>query len=562
MQESTKTSNSFRRITSYVVLVVIGVSFAVNILTLAGPIYMIQLYDRVLASHSLPTLIGLTVIVFALFAFMTVLDALRARILTRLGHYCDAALSALVYRRTVAPELSDPRDRSPIQDLDRVRQFILSPGLPALFDIPWIPVYLGILFLFHNELGGLATAGAVLISVLMIINEFASRPSLKLADEKLVRRNAALRTAVSNSETLAAMGMVSAMQHRWSRMNDEFLGGQRTSTDRINLFAAMIKGARFMLQAGVLGYGAWLVIRQEISPGVMIAASIVASRAISPVEQFVNHWRNFIAARASIARLRPIVGENVEAERLELPAPKNSLSVENLTVVAPGGDKAVIQNISFQLAAGDGLGIVGPSGSGKSSLARALVGVWPAIRGKIELDGHELSQWALDRRGEMIGYVPQDVRLLDGTIAQNIARFDPDAKAEDVLAAARLIGVHDLITNLANGYDTEIRESGGNLSAGQRQRVALARAFYRMPFFIVLDEPNSDLDVDGERALVEAVKTLRERGSIVVFVSHRQSALAAVNKIIVLDGGRVAKPEIKQSPMEPTKLTQIVNKYP
>jgi len=561
MQDSKETSTELRRIISFVVLVVIGVSFAVNILTLAGPIYMIQLYDRVLTSHSLPTLVGLTVIVFALFAFMTVLDAFRARILTRLGHYCDTALSALVYRRTVAPEYSDRGGHSPVQDLDRTRQFILSPGLPALFDIPWIPVYLAILFLFHEELGWLATGGAVLISVFMIINEFASRESLKLADEKLIRRNAALRTAVANSETLTAMGMVGAMQSRWSRMNSEFLGGQRISNDRISFFSSLIKGARFTLQAAVLGYGAWLVIRQEISPGVMIAASIVASRAISPVEQFVNHWRNFIGARASVGRLRAIVGDDVEKERLELPTPSKSLSVESLTIVAPGGEKAIVQNISFQLAAGDGLGIVGPSGSGKSSLARALVGVWPAIRGRIELDGHELSQWAQERRGQMIGYVPQDVRLLDGTIAQNIARFNPDAEAEDILAAARLIGVHDLITNLPNGYDTEIRESGGNLSAGQRQRVALARAFYRTPFFIVLDEPNSDLDVDGERALVEAVKILRQRGSIVVFISHRQSALSAVNKVIVLDKGRVAKPELKQTPTESPVLTQIVNKH-
>lgn len=560
MPEPTTPSSDLRRTIIFVVLVVVGVSFAVNILTLAGPIYMIQLYDRVLTSHSLPTLVGLTVIVFALFAFMTVLDAMRARILTRLGHYCSDALAALVYRHTVAPAHAAPRGHTPVQDLDRVRQFILSPGLPALFDMPWIPIYLGILFLFHSELGWLASIGALIISLFMVINELTSRKSSTLGEDRLIRRNAALSTAVANSETLTSMGMVAAMQERWSKLNGEFLGGQRSATDRTSFFASLVKGARFILQSAVLGYGAWLVIRQEVSPGVMIAASIVASRAIAPVEQFINHWRSFIAARGSLERLRRIVDDTGQSERLDLPLPSKTLSVTGLSVAAPGGTKPILHDISFQLTAGDGLGVVGPSGSGKSSLARAMVGVWPSIRGRVELDGHELSHWAAERRGRMIGYVPQDVRLLDGTIAQNIARFDEDAKAEDILAAAKLIGVHDLIANLPDGYDTEIRESGGNFSAGQRQRIALARAFYRTPFFIVLDEPNSDLDVEGERVLVEAVKTLRQRGSIVAFISHRQSALAAVNKVIVLDKGRVAKPEESKAAGQRAKAAPIVGK--
>ena len=333
------------------------------------------------------------------------------------------------------------------------------------------------------------------------------------------------------------MGMTAVLKERWEGFNGTFLQKQRRAADVSNLFGTTIKSFRFMLQSGVLGAGAWLAIRQEITPGVMIAASIMTSRALAPVEMAVGQWRGFIAARQSFKRLREVMESRPdEPERMELPLPSKSLSLENV-VSGPVGHP-VLQNIAFSLKAGDGLGVIGPSGAGKSSLARTLVGVYPVLRGSLRLDGADLLQWAPERRGAFIGYLPQDIQLFAGTVAQNIARFDRDAKPEAVIEAAELADAHDLITGLPGGYDTEIGAGGNTLSGGQMQRIALARALYGSPFLVVLDEPNSNLDADGEAALTRAIDTMRAAGSIVVVIAHRPSALAGVDTVLFMKDGR------------------------
>ena len=520
-----------------------AVSLVINVLMLTSPMFMLQVYDRVLASRSVPTLVALFGIVLGLYAFFGVLEALRSRILTRLGAWLDARLSAVTFESTVALPLRLGRravQHEPNRDLDQVRHFLSGPGPSAFFDMPWMPVYLGVVFLFHPLLGFLATGGALLLCLLIALNELLVGKPLLEAAKQAAARNALAQGARSNAEAVTAMGMVTGLRARWLTENALFLALQGKASDLAALFGALIKTFRFALQSAILGAGAYLAIGEAITPGIMIAASIITSRAGAPVEQAVSHWRGFVAARQGLKRLRDVLGGLATTlPEVELPLPGKSLEVEGVFVAAPGGSSAIVQNVGFGLAAGDGLGVIGPSGSGKSTLGRALVGVWPAARGAIRLDGSDLSQWAPERLGRAIGYMPQDVQLFSGSVAENIARFRPGWTSEEVIKAARLANAHDLIARLPEGYETQLGEGGAVISGGQRQRIALARALYGAPFLVVLDEPNSNLDVEGEAALTEALKSLRARGGIVVVIAHRPSAIAAVDTLLFMTEGQM-----------------------
>ena len=520
------------------------VSFVINVLMLTGPVFMLQVYDRVLASSSVQTLVVIGVMAIILYVFYGLLEGVRSRLLARLGQRVDARLSPIVYRvsNALPVRLGHRAARlRPVQDLDTVRQFLSGPGPAAIFDIPWLPLYLGIVFLFHPLLGFVGLGGAIIICVLIGLNELLSRGPSEEAAGHAGRRSADVEIGQRNSEVVAAMGMQDTLTARWNAQNNDYLSTQRRAADRTGLFGTSIKTIRFVLQSAVLGVGAWLAIKQEISPGVMIASSIMVSRALSPIEQAVAQWRGFIASRQSLRRLREVLlAAEAEPDKMDLPLPERKISVEQVFCGPFGEAVPFVQNVSLDLEAGDGLGIIGPSGSGKSTFARALVGVSPALKGVIRYDGAELGQWSSARRGEFIGYLPQDLQLFDGTIAENISRFRSDSSPDLVIEAAKLADVHDLIVSLPEGYNTVIGRSGRQLSAGQRQRVALARALYGNPFLVVLDEPNSNLDAEGDGALAGAVKAMRDKGSIVVVIAHRPSAIATVDKILCLKDGRMA----------------------
>lgn len=523
--------------------VIVGlISLIINLLMLTGPLFMLQVYDRVLTSGSVPTLVVLSGLVGGLYLFFGLLEGLRLRCLARIAAWIDERLSANSLAANVSLSLRfgmQVQGRDAVRDLDSVRQFLSSPGPSAMFDLPWMPVYLAIIFVFHVSLGWLALAGAFIISVLMVLNELTARKPTQELAKHMARRTAMVGTTRRNAEVLTAMGMLAAFTQRWEKGNAEYLRAQGVSIDRSTFFSTGIKAFRFMLQSAVLALGAWLAIQQDISAGVMIAASIMTSRALAPVEQAVAHWRGFLTARQSAKNLadslRATAGTTPETQ---LPLPTQSLDVQQLAIAAPGERTVLVHGLNFHLMAGDGLGVIGPSGSGKTSVVRALVGVWPAAKGDLRLDGAEYDQWDRTMLGTSIGYLPQDVELFDGTVAENIARFDSDATSEAIIHAARLADLHDIITSLPRGYDTVIGEAGGKLSAGLCQRIGLARALYGEPFLIVLDEPNSNLDHEGDLALREAITTMRARGSIVIVVAHRPSAIEPVDQLLYLKDGQ------------------------
>lgn len=516
-------------------------SLIINLLMLTGPLYMLQIYDRVLASGSVPTLMVISVFALSMFAFYGVLDGLRQRILARIGSWLDSKLSGAVFDLSTSlplalgPQASKIR---PLNDLDTIRNFMSGPGPSAMFDIPWLPVYLGIVYLFHPVLGNVALAGVIIIFVLILLKEYvSSKPAKELALASGERQRL-IEHGRTNAEAIQAMGMMHALKSRWEDKNGEFLSASQKSSDSGSSFGAFVKTIRMVLQSAMLGIGAYYAILQEISPGVMIAASIMTTRAFAPVEQAIGQWPLFVGSRQARQRLTDLLSmRQTNDDVMDLPVPSEKLVVSKLACGPAGLKKVVVQNISFELFAGDGLGIIGPSGSGKSTLARALVGVTGTARGSVRFDGSKLDQWAMSRWGEIIGYLPQDIQLFDGTVSENISRFSLDADAEKIREAASLANVHDLIAALPDGYNTVIGKSGFAMSAGQQQRIALARAIYDKPFLVVLDEPNSNLDADGEQALTNAIVELRKAGSIVIVIAHRPSAIAAVDKILMVDKG-------------------------
>ena len=516
------------------------ISALINMLMLTGPLFMLQVYDRVLPSHSIPTLVGLAILCAGLFSFQGILDAIRGRVLLRIGGAINGEVLGRAYDAVVRLPLKGRRDGlQPIRDLDQIRSFLSSAGPSAMFDLPWMPLYVGVCFLFHPLIGIAAACGAIILVVLTVMAEVVTRKSTKAAVGFAAARDARLEASRRNAEVLQAMGMGGAMLARFEAVNDNYLRSQRHAADRAGMLGAFSRVMRFILQSLVLGLGAYLVINQEATAGVIIASSILMSRALAPVELAIANWRGFVAARQAYRRLTELLTLLPQGGKLlPLPKPETSLSVELVSASPPGDRRVVLQDVAFTLKSGDGLGIIGPSAAGKSSLARLLVGVWQPIRGKVRLDDAALDQWLPQSLGRHIGYLPQDVELFDGTIAENISRFAAEPDADATIAAAKSAGVHQLVVRLPDGYDTRIGEAGMALSAGQRQRVALARALYRDPFLVVLDEPNSNLDSEGEEALTEAILSVRSRGAIIIVIAHRPSALAAVDKVLVLNQGR------------------------
>ena len=517
-------------------------SMLINVLMLTAPLFMLQVYDRVLPSHSVPTLIGLAILTAALFSFQGVLDAIRSRVLLRIGGSISEDLSARVYEAVIRLPLkmgSGANKLQPIRDLDQIRNFLSSAGPSALFDLPWMPLYVAVCFLFHPLIGLAALGGALILIALTLATEFATREPATASVALAAARGALLEASHRNAEVVQAMGMGGHLQQRFAVIHDDLLRAQWRTSDRAGMLAAVSRVTRLLLQSLVLGLGAYLVINQEATAGVIIASSILVSRALAPVELSIANWKNFVAARQSRKRLNEMLASvPAEKEPLPLPKPFASLSLESIAARPPGSSRIVLQDINFVLQGGNALGIIGPTASGKSSLARLLVGVWEPARGKVRLDGAALDQWSSEELGPHVGYLPQNVDLFSGTIAENIGRFHTELDSDAIILAAKSAGVHELIVSLPEGYDTQIGEAGANLSAGQRQRIALARALYRDPFLVVLDEPNSNLDSDGEKALTAAILGVRSRGGIAVVIAHRPSAIAAVDYVLVLGDGR------------------------
>ena len=514
----------------------------INILMLTGAIFMLEIYDRVLPSRSVPTLVGLVILAAGLFAAQGMLDMIRGRMLVRIGSRLDETLSGRIYEAIVRLPLKVGHRNDglqPMRDLDNVRSFLSGLGPTALFDLPWLPIYLIICFLFHPYIGLAALFGAIVLAILTIMTEVKTREPTLEATKFAVARSTLAEASRRNAEVLTAMGMTSRIAAHWGEANNKYMAGQRVASDVAGGFGSMSKVLRMMLQSGVLAVGAYLVIYQQASAGIIIAGSILSARALAPVDLAIANWRSFVAARQGWQRLTELLRLlPLQMAPMALQPPVKSLTVENVAAVPPGSDKVIVQDVSLVLQSGNGLGIIGPSGSGKSSLARMLVGVWRPARGRIRLDGAALDQWSSESLGKHLGYLPQDVELLAGTVAQNIARFTAELDSNTVIAAAQAAGVHDLIVGLPEGYDTQVGESGTALSAGQAQRIALARALYGDPFLVVLDEPNSNLDAEGDEALSRAIMGVRARGGIVVVVAHRPTAIANVDLLLMMHQGR------------------------
>jgi PrtD family type I secretion system ABC transporter len=514
----------------------------VNILMLAGPLYMLQIYDRVLSSRSVPTLIALTVFLVGAYAFQAALDLIRSRVVVRAAALLDKRLALNVHAavvRLAITKKAGSEAQQPVRDLDQIRAFMTSAGPLAIVDCPWIPVFLLFCYLVHPWLGLTATVGGLILFAMTLMTERASRlPARDAAREGTVR---ALMVEADrrNSETVVAMGMSGALAQRWAKVNDRYIATVGRSSDVTSSYSSISKVLRLLLQSMMLGLGAYLVIRQELTAGSMIAASIMMGRALAPIEVAIANWRGFVAARQSIVRLSDALTRTLTPKAATaLPRPDRDLQVAGLIVAPPGSTSPIVSNVQFGLKAGEALGVIGPSGAGKTSLVRVLVGIWPPGKGTVRLDGAALSHWDPELLGPYVGFLSQSVELFDGTVAENIARMSVAPNTEAVLRAARAAGAHDLILRLPQGYDTRVGEQGAVLSGGQRQRIALARALYGDPFLVVLDEPNSNLDGEGETALHQALIDLKARGAIVVLIAHRPSMLATCDKVLVLASGQ------------------------
>jgi ATP-binding cassette subfamily C protein len=517
-------------------------SALINVLMLTGSFFMLQVYDRVLPSKSIPTLLGLAAIALGLYAFQGVLDVIRSRVLVRIASAFDSGLTERIYEAVIKlPMRGIPAHEvmRPIRDIDAVRSFLSGAGPTALFDLPWMPFFLALCFVFHFYIGVTALVGAALVLGLTLLTEFLSRGAIKDVAQLSALRNSFAEQSRTNGEVLYALGISGRMATLWGELNSQFNDVHRRVSDVVGGLSTCAKVLRFALQSTVLGVGAYLVIQQQATAGIIIASSILFARALAPADIVIANWKGFAAARESWRRLNNLlVAVPPESEVLQLPAPSKDISVENVTVAPPGSQRPVAEGVSFELRAGSALGVIGPSGSGKSSLIRALLGVWPVRSGTVRIDGAELSQWSRDMLGRHIGYLPQDVALCDGTVAENISRFEASPSPDAVIAAAKAAGVHELILTLPEGYETRIGERGEALSAGHRQRIALARALYGEPFLVILDEPNSNLDTEGDMALSKAIRGVCDRGGIVIVIAHRPSVLATVDLVLALVNGR------------------------
>jgi PrtD family type I secretion system ABC transporter len=518
-------------------------SFFINLLMFISPLYMLQVYDRVLMSRSSVTLIALSVIAVGMLIVYGILEGVRSRILVRAGLQVDEKLGLPVFQAIFKRSIRAQGGSSTqaLRDLDTLREFLSGGAIIAFCDAPWVPIFIAVGFLLHPVLGLVSLGGAIIIFALALANETSTRSSLQAASTSSMKATHEATTNLRNAEVVHAMGMLSAIMNRWSSKHGEALVQQSLASNWAGGLLASSRFVRQALQVAILGAGAYLAILGEITPGAMIAASIIMGRALAPVEMAVGQWKTFIAGRGAYSRLEQLFEYDATSEPpMPLPKPKGHIKVTGVVVVPPGGRTPVLNNISLDLAAGTALGLVGPSGSGKSSLARALVGVWPVVAGTVRYDGADLKQWDPELLGPHIGYMPQDVELFAGTVAENIARFQ-EIDSDAVVEAAQKAGVHDMILHLPDGYDTQLGEGGQALSGGQRQRVALARALYDAPQILVLDEPNANLDTEGENALARALQQAKSEGRTIVVVSHRPSLLSVVDTIAVLKEGSLMK---------------------
>ena len=519
-------------------------SALVNILMLVSPVYMLQMYDRVLTSNSIETLVMLTIIAIFLLACFGGLEWVRQRLMQRIGlalglNLADDVLTS-AFRSGLANQAQGATQ--PIRDLDSIRQFMGSPTIFAFFDVPWTPIFTAVIFMFHPLMGAVAVFGALVIFTLGLLAEFRSRLPMRAAAIEGLQSHQLLESSMRNSDALQAMGMFEGLMNRWRVRHRLSASYQSAAAGRLSVLLSMTKAFRFSVQVGILGTGAMLVVRGELTPGMMIAGSIIMGRALAPIEQGITAWRGFVGARQAWRRVNTLLqdfGDTEAGEGPDLPRPEGKVEAENLSVVPPGGQVAVVRNVNFKLEAGTLTGLIGPSGSGKSSLASVMMGVWPPAEGALRLDGAEIAGWADHLRLKHFGYVPQSVELFPGTVAENISRLD-EPEAEGVIKAARIAGCHEVIMRLPQNYATPIGAAGQGLSAGQRQRVALARALYGDPAFVVLDEPDSNLDSEGQEALAKVLDVLRERRISTVLITHNIRLLRRVDQIAVMNDGQLA----------------------
>jgi len=520
-------------------LVVGFFSMFINILMLVPSLYMLQLYDRVLTSKSEDTLIMLTAIVIVMFLTMSLLEIVRSKILVKVGNKLDFLLSTRVFDSLFELANKSPGKASslPLSDLTSVRQFMTGNGLFAFFDAPWIPIYIAVLFMFHPMFGYFSIFAAIVLISFTIFNEYSTK--VKLAEANTLSRASTMYvdSNLRNAEVINAMGMKVNVQGIWKEKYYGFLNAQNDASNKAGIWANVSKGTRMLFQSLILGLGGYLALKSEVSPGMMIAGSIIMGRALAPLDLIIGSWKGFSSARASYHRLETLLDEFPKhKEYMELPAPEGEILLEGVVVVPPGAKQPSIRGISMMINKGDVVGIIGPSAAGKSSLARIILGLWPLASGKARLDKADVHQWDKVDLGKYIGYLPQDIELFEGTISQNICRFT-EVNSDKVVEAAKKAGVHEMILRLPEGYDTKIGPGGESLSGGQRQRIGFTRAIYDNPVLVVLDEPNSNLDEQGELSLVKAIEALKETNTTVVLITHRPSILQVTNKLALIKDG-------------------------
>jgi PrtD family type I secretion system ABC transporter len=514
-------------------------SLVINVLMLAGPLFMLQVYDRVMTSGSIPTLVVLALMTAALYGIIGALELVRSRIIVRIGVEVDSRLGDRIFQASLKRSLvNQGSSLQALRELDNLRQFISGPGPLTFFDAPWTPIYILVIFLTHWTLGVAGTVGAALLLIIAWTSEASSRQPMSHASKAAARSIELAETGQRNAEAITAMGMLTAYRKRWQQVNGDALAWQIIAADRLGTMSSISKTMRLLLQSLMLAIGAVLALKGEISSGAIVAGTIIFGRALAPVEQAIGHWRSFIKARDSYHRLDDLLRKEPEPPvKTALPKPKGHVEVSGLRVAAPDTRQLILSNINFEVLPGQMLAVIGPSASGKSTLARTLVGLWPPFGGTVKLDGASLEQWSQEALGRHLGYLPQDVELFAGTVKENISRFRDDADDADVVAAAQMAHAHDMILALPQGYDTELGSYGTYLSAGQRQRIGLARALYGFPALVVLDEPNSNLDRLGDEALASAIDGMRDRGQAVILVSHRVQAIGKANTLLYIDRG-------------------------
>jgi ATP-binding cassette subfamily C protein len=527
-----------------IIVSLILLSGVVNVLALTGSFYMLQVYDRILTSRSMPSLVALSLLAATLFLFQGGLEVVRGQILVRLASRLDRKLTPLAHGAVMRLRSivgAQGNATQPIRDVDSIRTYLSGQGPVAILDMPWMPLYVAFVFALHPILGLITLVGALFLIAVTVLTESLTRSPNEKALAAAKKRWAVVEASDRNAEVLQAMGFGHRFTKRLETANSDHISANERLSDITGGFSTVSRVFRLMLQSGLLGVGAYLTIRGEMTAGAIIACSIAASRALAPIEIAIGNWRGLAAARKARDRLDAVFEQLPRSiQPLTLPPPVSSLKVENISVAVPGTKNLTLRGVSFELAAGTVLAVVGPSAAGKSTLARALTGVWPLERGVIRLDGAPLSSWSSTDLGQQVGYLPQDIQLFDGTITENISRFQESPDSQRVIAASMTADVHEMVLRLPNGYESRVGEGGSQLSAGQRQRIALARALYCDPFVLVLDEPNSNLDADGEKALVAAIAKVKARGGIVIVVAHRPSVLSAADKVAAISGGQLA----------------------